>query len=331
VGLYVLLYAPFCFSEDAVRAFRHPFDPNVLSSKIYAEIYTLNALYDDQTFIQTKMILTNIGLGDSNAACELLVLHVGEKPDKTSKRFKKTSWKYSSEHNPTLSIGSCSLEQDGKSTSCTMTFDKIMATFFLSSSPRYEKSPDTILAGTSSKRFYTDEVLIPWTGLKTTLRRQGNTEKQLQGFGMLEHSRSVGYPKDFSRGWISYYGCRPGVQFLANFHFPSCKEPCAVGRTWNSLDEAPKALSGLRMSIKGSTICTKESLLPVVSAPDPTFAIAGKQRLFRFSIVDELGPILGCIVKLIVGNPVTRYYWAQAIVSPDQPPTEGILEVMSFE
>jgi len=274
------------------------------------------------------MIVTNIGLGDSNAACEMLVLRVGDKPNKTCKRFKKNGWKFSRSPDPTLSIGSCRLAQEGESTKCTMAIDGTTADFTLDRPPKSERTSQTVVAVKASKRFYSDEVLIPWTRLRTTLRSPGLPEKQLLGYGMLVHSRSIGYPKDFSRGWIFFYGCRNGSQYLANFHFPACKDGCAVGWTWKSQDEAPKPLEGLRMVMTGTK---KENILPTVSAPRESILIAGRQSLFRFSIIDELGPFLGCIVKLIVGNPVTHYYWAQAQVVPGEPPIDGVLEVMNFE
>lgn len=327
VFVCLVAYLPTYSSDEVVPSSRHPFDPNVLSSKIYSEVYTLDALYDDHTFIQTQMIVTNIGLGDSNAACEMLVLRVGDKPNKTCKRFKKNGWKFSGKPDPTLSIGSCCLAQEGESTKCTMAIDGTTASFFLDRPPQSGKNPETVVAVKASKRFYTDEVLIPWTRLRTTLRTPGFPEKQLQGYGMLVHSRSIGYPKDFSRGWIFYYGCSEGNQYLANFHFPVCKASDAIGWTWKSQDEAPKPMVGLQMAMNGPN---KESILPTVSAPQD-FVIAGQQNLFRFSIIEELGPILGCIVRLIVGNPVTHYYWARAQVAPGEPPIDGVLEVMNLE
>ena len=85
------------------------------------------------------------------------------------------------------------------------------------------------------------------------------------------------------------------------------------------------------MAMKAKINGSHENALPVITASHALFVISGQQSLFRFSIIDELGPILGNIVRLIVGNPVTRYYRAQAQVSPDQAPIEGILEIMDFE
>jgi len=167
--------------------------------------------------------------------------------------------------------------------------------------------------------------------LRATLRLPGFPEKQLQGFGMLECSRSAGYPKDFSSGWISFYGCRESRRFLANFHFPPRSSSGAVGWIWTNQDKAPISVAGFKTVMSRRENYSGENLLPVVSFLSSAIAIAAKEKLFQFSIVDELGPLLGNVVRLIIGNPVTRYYRAQARISPGQQQIEGILEVMNFE
>jgi hypothetical protein len=329
VCICLLLFLHVCASDNHAASSLPPFDPNVLSSKWYSEVYTLTGLLDDQTFVQTQMMVTNIGLGDSNAACEMLVLHFGEKPVKTSRRFKKTFWRYADEPNPTLSIGSCCLTQVGETTRCVISLDGISAAISLGRPAGLPKSPDTILTRDASKKFLTYEVLIPWARLRTTLRLPGRPEKELQGFGLVEHTRSVGFPKDFSRGWISFYGGREGGQFLAIFHFPACKSSGAVGWSWDSREGSPKAMVGLQTVMKTTGTF---SILPTVTAlHDPSFIIEGQQSLCRFSLIDEIGPLLGNIVRLIVGNPVTRFYLAQARVSAEQSPIEGVLEIMNLE
>lgn len=310
---------------------RHPFNPELLSSKSYREIYTLTTLYNDRTFIQVQMVVSNIGLCDGNAACEMLVLHSGEKSKKTFKRFKKSCWKFSDRPNPTLSIGPCCLIQEGESTKCVIMLDDNNAEISLDRPPKSEKLSDTIFPRETSNKFYTNEVIIPWTRLRATLKMSGSYEKHLKGFGMLEHSRSVGYPKDFSRGGIAFYGCQGTRLFLANFNFPAGPKRGGVGWVWDNRDQAPKPMTDLQMVMNGTNRFPKEGILPIITAPLAPFIIAGQQGLFKLSLIDDIGPFLGFIAKIFIGNPVTRFYWAQARVSPDQPPIEGVLEIMNYE
>ena len=322
---------PLCSSGGVAPPLPHPFNPNVLASKSYSEIYTLSALCDDQTFIQTQLIVTNIGLGDSNAGSELLVLRSGEKPCKMGRRFKKTFWKYSQAPNPSLSIGSSCMAQVRDSTLCVLALDGSLVAISFGRPPIAAKSPDTILPCDASKKFYTSEVLIPWTRLHATLRLAGTREKQMTGFGTMEHSRSVGYPRDFSRGWISFYGCRAGTRFLADFHFPSCAASGAVGWTLNGRDGTPQSMAGLQVAMRATRIGKRNCVMPWVSDPHGSFVIVGRQSLFRLSLSDDLGPFLGYVVGLVAGNPVTRFYSAQALVASGGPPIEGILEITDFE
>jgi len=320
------------FSSNKLNpAVNHPFEPNILSSKNYSEIFTLTAVYDDQTFIQTQMIITNIGLGDNNAACEMLVLHPGTTSYRTSKRFQKPCWKYSEVPFPTLAIGTCLLAQQGELTKCVVAIDSSMEEISVDRSPKTIKLLDTIFDSSTSKKFYTNEVLIPWTKLRTTLRIPGCSKKQLTGYGMLEHSRTTGYPKDFSHSYISFYGSQAGNQFVANLHFPNNSESGAVGWIWDGRDHLPTPVEGAQMLENAPAFSSKDHCLPHIFKPHSSFSISGRQGLFRLTFMDELGPILGNIVRVFAGNQVTSFFTALAQVAPGQPPIEGILVITDFK
>ena len=325
----------FCFPIFSSNKFNpsvnNPLEPNILSCKNYSEIFTLTALCDDETFIQTQVIITNIGFGDSNAACEMLVLHPETTPYRTCKRFKKTCWKYLNAPSPTLAIGSCFLAQEGESTKCVVAIDSSMVEISLDRLPKVMRLLDTILDCSTSKKFYTNEVLIPWTRLRTTLQIPGCSKKQLTGFGMLEHSRTTGYPKDFSQRYISFYGCQAGNQFVANLHFPKNSGSSAVGWVWNGRDRLPMPVEGAQMLENAATFSSKDHCLPHIFKPHSSFSISGRQGLFRLTFLDELGPFLGNIVKVFAGNQVTCFFAASAQGTLGQPPIEGILVVTDFE
>jgi hypothetical protein len=125
----------------------HPLKPTFLTNGSYCEAYKLSALLDDETFIETEMMVTNIGFRDSNAACQILVLHPGEGRWKASKRFGKAEWNYLDTPNPALSIGHCRLTQEKDSTVCTMAFGNATVTLFFKVVPNPVKTPATINAG----------------------------------------------------------------------------------------------------------------------------------------------------------------------------------------
>ncbi|MGA2506426.1 MAG: hypothetical protein ABSF80_03015 [Chitinispirillaceae bacterium] len=323
----------------AAENYHHPFKPAFLANGSYCEAYKLSALLDDETFIETEMMVTNIGFRDSNAACQILVLHPGEDRWKASKRFGKADWNYSDTPNPALSIGHCRLAQEKDSTICTMVFGNATVTLSFDVAPNPVKIPSTInvsgekplLSGKSSTTFYTYEMLIPWSRLNATICLPGRTKKLVSGSGILVDSRSVGYPKDFSRGWVYYYGCLSGCRFLVNFRFP-LNDTCGVaGWIWKDNEQTAQPVTNMQVSSGSHMVDGKKGRFVVISSPDSSFRITSQLELDRYSIIDDLGPVLGTIIKLVVGNPVTRFYKAQVTPSPGQPPAQGILEMMKFE
>ena len=148
---------------------------------------------------------------------------------------------------------------------------------------------------------------------------------------MLERARSVGHPREICQGWVTFRGLQSGRRFLANFRLPPEKGSPAVGWIWNDGERKPAAKTGLQFT-SDSSAEGKEPVAPrTISALDGSFHITRGALLYRYSFIDELGPLLGGIVNLVVGNPITNYYDAQVQVSPDKPLIEGVLELMHIE
>ena len=340
----ILLAFCFClFFREALysstETIHHPLKPTFLSNGSYSEVYELSAVLEDETFIQALMVVTNVGLRDSNAVCQILVLQPGEAPWKASKRFGKTGWNYSDTPNEALSIGHCRLAQVKDSTTCTMAFGNATVSLSFDVTPNPVTLPASLnvsdeqlpLRGKASSKFYRYELLIPWSGLQATINLPGSPKKVVSGSGILVHSRSVGYPKDFSRGWVYFYGCSSGCRFLANFRFQPHDTGGVVGWIWKGNEQTPQPVTGMQVIYESPVVNGKKMTHVAVSPTDSSFAITSRLELYRFSIIDDLGPILGAIIKLVLGNPVTRFYNAQVTLSPENPPLQGILEVMRFE
>jgi hypothetical protein len=317
----------------------HPLKPTFLSNGSYCEAYKLSAVLEDETFIETELMVTNIGFRDSNAACQILVLRPGEKPWKASQRYGRSGWNYSDTPNPALSIGKCRIAQENGSTICTMAFGNAAVTISLNGAPNPVNTPAAINCGAekdsnkgkASSDFYNYKMLIPWSRLQALICLPGQPKKLVSGSGILVNSRSVGYPKDFSRGWVYYYGCREGCRLLVDFRFPLHDTGGVAGWIWKDNEPMPQPVSSIHMSSESHVVGGKESRSVVISMPDGSFTISSQLELCRYSIIDDLGPILGTIIKIAVGNPVTRFYNAQVTLSPSRPPAYGVLEVMRFE
>jgi hypothetical protein len=239
----------------------------------------------------------------------------------------------------TLTIGSCKIRQksdkiefEGKLEGASVGIN-LAGTASRINAPNtdFNCKPGQKFKTETGKIFYEYEILIPWSKVQTTLALPGKSPVKLQGYGMLDHYRSVGNPRDLSRGWMTFRGCREGNRFLANFRIPPVKNAPAVGWIWNEGSLAPIGMKGLRIATQMHKAGGKEVKVPFISAPDSSFCINAGEQLYRYSFIDELGPFLGYVVKLIVGNPVTRYYDAQAQLGPDKKSFQGVLEILAIE
>jgi hypothetical protein len=305
--------------------------PEFLTEKSFAEIYTLTAELDDQTFMKLQMLVTNIGIGNRSAGCQVLVLQSGEKPFKKNRRFSSQNWGYKALPSPTLSIGPNRLGIGGNSTFYLTKIDQSTISIILDSAPVRHAMPDSAACKLAGGKFYDNEVLIYWTRLKATITMPGRPVQTLDGYGMLEHSRSVGYPRDFSRGWLAFHGIQANSHFVANLRLPPAAGAPAIGWTWQDGESAPNPM--VNTQVKKNRIAAEGGTrdVEVASSPEKTISFVKKEELCRVSIIDELGPVLGGIVKLCMGDPVTSYYLAQVKVRPERPPVQGVLELMSFE
>ena len=327
-----------CSISGAWAESAHPLKPVFLLNRSFSEEFELNAVFGDGTFIQTQMLVTNAGVSDSNAACQIIMLHPGDKPLKEAKRFGRAGWNYADTPQEALSIGKCRLSSVNASTVCTMALDKSTVTLSFNEAPGPVKLPPTLNVGEEKTLkgkaavFYGHELLIPWSRLQATIRLPGYPEKTLSGFGTLVHTRSVGYPKNFSRGWVYFYGCRSGSRFLMSFRLPPHDTGDAVaGWVWKDGLPEPQPLIRMHVLYGSSKAGGKKETSVAMLAPDSSFSIASVHELCRFSIIDDLGPFVGPIIRLVLGNPVTRFYKAEVTLSPLRPPEEGFLEVMRFE
>jgi hypothetical protein len=89
-------------------------------------------------------------------------------------------------------------------------------------------------------------------------------------------------------------------------------------------------MTGLEIIATSETIAGKKESIFLVSPPDQSFTIATATKLYRYAVIDELGP-LGYFVKLIVGNPIISYYDAALRIPGEKEPIAGVLELTNIE
>jgi hypothetical protein len=324
---FILLHS----AHSAAQKSEHPLEPNILDHESYTEIFTLTAMHGDHTFVQVQMTFTNLGVENRNAACKALVLNPARKPWKVNERFNEKHWGYSEAKGPTLSVGVNTLRALNDKTCLFASLGKGTVKISLHGLPSPIKTPNTDFPKSASGKFFDYKILVPWTRLETSLDVPGFPRQELQGFGMLEQAKSVGTSRDVCRGWVTFRGFEGDSFFLANFRLPPQENSPAAGWIWKSGEQKPFAMTGLRIRRESSTVDGKKKEDHIISALDNSFVISGRDLLYRYSFVDELGAFTGYVVKVVIGKPVTRYYDAEVRLSGGTPALHGVLELMNIE
>jgi|WetSurMetagenome_2_1015567.scaffolds.fasta_scaffold01873_8 hypothetical protein len=308
-----------------------PLKPDILASKSYTEIFTLSLHGDDGTFVQAQFTLTNLGVEDGNAACKTLVLNPSAKPWKVNEKFTSKQWHYSVTPTPTLAIGNNTIKARPGSVALHTTVGGSAIDITLGAPFSSVKPPNADYRKPSSDKFYTFEILVPWTAAQAVIALPGSGEQTVSGYGTLERARSVGTSRDLCRGWITFRGNSGNEFFLANFRLPAEKNAPAEGWIRRNGDAAPVAMKGLDIRREQVAADEKKTNRWLITAADRSFTITGGVTLYRYSFVDELGAFTGGLVKLVIGKPITAYHTATARFSGGDRPVPGILEIMSIE
>jgi len=305
-------------------------EPRFLKNKSFVQTYTCTALFDDTTFIQSQFTLTNLGISNQNAACKILVFRKAAGPLCWNKKYCRNEWRYSADPAQSLEIGPNRIViQEGK-TIISMDNDSAKVNITFDCVPEKVTPPYANI--TANGRFFDYAILIRLAGIQAVLKRPGNHPETLNGYGMLEVSRSTMFPSDMCRGWITFRGYADAAScFQANLRLPRDDKTPATGWVWKGSDQRPFAITDLRLETEEPKTCRNRLVVRQIIAPDMSFSIVPGRLLYRYSFIDELGPVLGAIVKLVIGDPVTYYFEANTRLGADSPAIPGFLEFMRIE
>ncbi len=320
---------PLYHATAAAPASRNALQPAFSDDESFAQVYTLTAQHDEETFVQIRLVLTNLGLGDRNAACNVLVLGGEGKPWRVNRKFNSREWTYSGEPNPVLSVGPCrmSFQQD-------KTYISVMlagATIDITLDGAPEEAEPLYARHVHKHRFYEYAMPVRWSAARTVVNLPGEPQRELNGYGMLEQTRSTTYPSDICQGWLIFRGYGADGYFLASCRIPREEDSAAVGWIWTGDGAQGDAWASFSLRSDSKTLGGKRKEFETILASNQSFRVKSHKLLYRYSFIDALGPIIGAMVKLVVGDPVVRHYSAHAQPSPGGPAMNGVLEVMRIE
>jgi hypothetical protein len=305
-------------------------EPRFLKNKSFVQTYTCTALFDDTTFIQSQFTLTNLGISNQNAACKILVFRKAACPLCWNKKYCRNEWRYAADSMQSLEIGPNQILIQGGKTIICVDNAKIKFNITFGCIPEVVTPPYASI--TANGRFFDYAILIRWARIQAVLEQPGNHPETLNGYGMLELSRSTLFPSDMCRGWITFRGYADAAScFQANLRLPRDDKTPATGWIWRGSDPRPRTITDLLFESEEPKTGRNRIVIRQIVAPDTSFMIDPQRLLYRYSFIDELGPVLGLIVKLVIGDPVTYYFEANARIGKDAPDIPGFLEFMRIE
>ncbi len=292
-----------------------PFHPVILPAGSFTDMYTASVLADDGTFVQVQTTITNIGPGGPNGTIRLLAILPGGISWKASNYYGRDKWHTEESPGSALVIGPCRLACVNDSTRITMALKGGEVDIMTGAAPTPVKVPliDVTVTAPSPEdsigKFFEHLVLIHGANASMTLTIPGSEPRTIQECRlMLEHSRSVGAAPEVSRGIILFRGMMDGKSVLAQFRIPVENNASPAGWIWKDGDAIPVAVNNIKVTSIIDTVDGKPTETTFYSAPNHLWTIRAENRLFRYSFIDDLGPILGNLTKLLVGNPATFYY-----------------------
>jgi hypothetical protein len=304
-------------------------EPRFLANKSFAQIYTTTVLFEDSTWAQLQFVLTNLGITDHNATCKVIILHKSDAPLCWNKRYVRSQWSYALSPVQSLTIGTNRISIADNKTSVSLHSDSLNIDIAFNCVPDVVVPPNANVE--NHGRIFDSSILIRWSQVWATVQYSGHASKKLNGFGMMDFSRSNYLPSDLCRGWITFRGYNLNTNFLTNIRLPPGKKTPPSGWSWNSKDKNPNAVTELLLESAPRSSDNKSIGIGRIEATDKSFSITPETLLSRYSFVDSLGPFQGSIVKLVIGEPVTYFYAAKVKIPPDTSSIYGMLEYMRIE
>ncbi|MEZ0313144.1 MAG: hypothetical protein ACAI38_15325 [Myxococcota bacterium] len=299
-------------------------EPQLDEDDNYSETLTAIADLEDGTYVQLQLNVSNLGVGDANGACRMLVVEPDQKAWTASDRVGRDSWKASASE---LSVTTCSAATAGGATTIQAKLEKGAAKLAFAAAIQPRSPPDAKV--TVEGKSFAYAIAIPWAKVEATFTVPGRGERKLTGFGYMDHSRSTTLPAQLATRWVRYRGLSGGdsVLLLAR----NLPDGTLRGWLWREKEPFARPLAKLKLNridakdqAKGYTI--------EGAAGDLTFTITSESQLYRYAPVEEYG-VLGVLARSVVGNPVTRTYRATLDAQPATPPNakRGILEVQHVQ
>ena len=342
--LFLFFVFFFCQSVTVAQDLHSILKPSLINDEFYSETFTLFADMDNGQYLYGQIGISNIGPGDQNGFCRVMIYRPGQITINKSAIFKRSQWQYKNKPVQSLTVGLCSLTID-KQNRLTFFGDVENTTLHINLEASLEtinttniNKPDSAFTRVNNtqqgKDFYSSEILIPWSPAKAAAHKTNSKVNLKSGFGYVDHSISTFLPSELASKWIRFRAINEKDSTLLIARYPILSGS-PEGWLWNQ-NEIPAQILKISSNLnKLSTLTNSTSFshspsLPQIEieASDNKYAIKAEQLIYRQAPLEEKG-LLGKMLSQFIGNPVTYSYRASIMVNSEDT-IKGILEVSTF-
>jgi hypothetical protein len=323
-----LMAATFVLAMGARNSRAAALEPQLDSDDNYSETFTAIADLDGGTYIQIQLNVSNLGVGDANGACRILIVEPGQKAWTASDRIDHDDWKSTGD---SLHISGCTMTVSGSSITVEGKLEKSSAKLTINSGIVGKEPPDSKIAADGGKAFAL-KLLVPWAKAEATFAVAGRAAKTLSGYAYVDHSRGNTLPSQLATRWTRFRALSGDSTLLLARNLP---DGGLRGWMWRQKEPFPRPLAKLKLTRVDEKDQAKGYVI-TGAAGNLDFEINVESQLYRYAPVEEFG-VLGVVARSIVGNPVTRTYRAKIAMkdtsNKDAAPLEqsGILEVQHVQ
>ncbi|ATB44907.1 hypothetical protein [Corallococcus macrosporus] len=295
-------------------------EPKVSPSDTYGENFSFIGDLDDGTFIFAQLTVTNIGPGSRIGLCRTTVLTPGQKAWSAQTKVKSRDWGYDAK-TATLKMGPCSARSAQGATRVEVPLDggRVLLEYAAPMMPQAREGSEVEVG----KDRYHHEVTLAFSPLKATVQRPRGEDVVYTGGGYADHTRTTIAPAKLAKRWVRFRALRGDEKLVLLAREGQDGEYGPV-YAW---EEGAKARPLEHFTLAREGVKEKSAWkVELFAGGASAMVLRSTSLLQRSAPVEDLGAVLGSLVRSVVGSPVT--YLHRAVLEREgKAPVTGLMEV----
>lgn len=308
---------PLAILLSAAMVTASPLAPEMRDEEAYSETWTVVLQLTGGTYIQVQLAVSNLGLGDKNAACRVLVVE-GEDTWTANEYRELPDWGF---RPPTrLEVGSCFID-GAESTRVHAEVGGGTVDVTLGAKMQAVAPPGHRIE--TEDGFFEQKILLRHASAKVFYRTPDNEERRARGFGTIDHFRVTALPSDLARRWVRLYSLTASGAFLLMARDPPDAAQPAIGWAWPAASSRPLPLGASSLhAVEGQWRLEAR-------AGGATWTAVPAGHLFRYAPLEQFG-FVGWVAGTLLGNPATHTFRVK-LMGADGIASAAIMEVTANE